>query len=371
MSDIAERVREAHAGARGLRVRGAGTWLDAGRPTRGESLSLADDRGIVEYVPGDLTLTARAGTPLADIVAATRRENQWLPLDPWGGDSGTLGATISTASAGPRSYSMGLPRDIVLGMEFVSGSGEVVRAGGRVVKNVAGFDLTRLLIGSWGTLGVITEVTVRLRARPEQTRTLVIRVSASALELNGLATSLRALPFTPLASELVNARLASHLGIGSQLSLLVCIGGNENSVRGQLDALRPFGDSRELADDVWQKLRTSEPSTASAWRWSQLPALFGDTWTATAQRARDLDGALMHGNPARGVVRVVAPRASGDAAKLASAATAFDGTVAVESLPPEAWPLVSARPAHDSVSRAIRGKFDPRGILNAGILGDA
>src|SRR5688572_27812167 len=173
MSTIAEQVGDAYESRRPLRIRGAGSWLDAGRPTRSaDTLSLAAHRGIVEYVPGDLTLTARAGTPLGDIVAATREHGQWLPLDPWGGDDGTLGATVSTGTAGPHALAMGMPRDVVLGMEFVTGTGAVIRSGGRVVKNVAGFDLTRLLVGSWGTLGVITEVTVRLRARPEETRSV-------------------------------------------------------------------------------------------------------------------------------------------------------------------------------------------------------
>jgi glycolate dehydrogenase FAD-binding subunit len=370
VSAIAERVREAYAAGTPLRIRGAGTWLGAGRPARGEeTLSLAEDRGIVEYVPGDLTLTARAGTPLADIVAATGAHGQWLPLDPWGGDAGTLGATISTATAGPHSYAMGLPRDVVLGVEFVSGTGAVIRAGGRVVKNVAGFDLTRLLVGSWGTLGVITEVTVRLRARPDRTQTLGISVSTEPLALNELALRLRALPFTLLASEVVSATLASHLGAGSASTLLCRIGGNEASLKGQTDLLRAIGKLQVFPEEMWQQLRTLESATSAAWRFSKLPTLFGETWRAAEHSTRELSGAFVHGNPARGVARVVA---RGEPAMLARAAGAFDGTIAIESLPRDAWPLVRSRggAAGDVVSRAIREKFDPRGILNAGILGE-
>lgn len=366
---IAERVRAAYAARRPIRLRGAGTWLAAGRPTRAdETLSLADDRGFVEYVPGDLTLTARAGTRLSEVASATRAHGQWLPLDPWGGDAGTLGATVSTAAAGPHAHAMGLPRDVVLGLEFVTGSGQVIRSGGRVVKNVAGFDLTRLLIGSWGTLGVITEVTVRLRALPEHTRTLAVATGTTPATLNELATRLRALPFTALAAELVNARLATHLGLGAESTLLVRIGGNEKSLAGQLDLLRAFGTTRDLDDGLWNRLRTAEPLAAAAWRWSQLPSLFGETWTAAENATRHLDGTFIHANPARGVVRVVA-RSERDAAELARAACGFDGTIAIESLPADAWPLVNAHMAHDPLSRAIRRKFDPAGILNAGILG--
>lgn len=368
MRPIAERIRDAHASGRPLRVKGAGTWLGAGRPTRAEAtLSLAEHQGIIEYVPGDLTLTARAGTPLAEIVAAVKANGQWLPLDPWGGDSGTLGATISTASAGPHAFATGLPRDVVLGLEFVSGTGEVIRAGGRVVKNVAGFDLARLVIGSWGTLGVITEVTVRLRARPSHMRTFALDLDISARALNEIATRLRALPFIPLASELVNAALASQIGAGTGATLLLRVGGNEKALHGQVDVLRAFGDLREIQPAVWQNLRGVEGESTAVWRWSQLPAMFGDTWTAAASATVALDHVLAHGNPARGIVRVLARGGGGGAAHLARAATDFGGTIMIERLPLEAWPSI-ALPASDALSQAIRRTFDPRGILNPGIM---
>jgi glycolate oxidase FAD binding subunit len=363
---IADQVREAHRTGKRLRIRGAGTWLEAGRRVDAvDTLSLADHRGITEYVPGDLTLTARAGTPLSEIVTATAAHGQWLPLDPWGGDAGTIGATISTGTAGPHAYAMGLPRDVVLGVEFVSGSGDVIRAGGRVVKNVAGFDLTRLLVGSWGTLGVITELTVRLRARPDQAQTLAIAVAMEPLALSELALRLRALPFMPLASELLNARLASHLGLGSQSLLLCRVGGNARSVTGQLDALRAFGQMRELPDDVWSKLRALDSGMSATWRWSHQPSRFGETWKAVAQATKDLE-TFAHGNPARGVVRVAA---RGEPTQLANAANAFDGTTVLENLPATVWPLIRSNKTADPVSRSIREKFNPRDVLNAGILG--
>src|SRR5262245_18951017 len=125
---IAERVREAHAASRRLRVEGARTWTRAGRPVAAdETVSLADHRGIIEYVPGDLTMTVKAGTTFAEISAATSREALWLPLEPWGGDNGTIGATVSTATAGPFAFAFGTPRDQVIGMEFVTGDGTTVR----------------------------------------------------------------------------------------------------------------------------------------------------------------------------------------------------------------------------------------------------
>ena len=374
---LTQRIREAHAARRALRVAGAGTWLDAGRPVRAAAtVSLAGDHGIVEYVPGDLTLTARAGTPLAAIDAATRANGQWLTLDPWGGDDGTLGATLSTSSAGPHAHAMGLPRDVVLGLEFVTGTGTVVRSGGRVVKNVAGFDLTRLLIGSWGTLGIITEATVRLRARPEHTRSVAIPVRSAPPALNELATTLRALPFSPLASEVVNPAFAERLGLGDAPLLLLRVGGNAKAVAAQLDALGPLGVSRDVDETIWPALRSAAASHSptghaptGSWRWSQPPAAFGDTWGAADRATRILGATLLHGSPARGVVRVVAPAApNATDAELARTASAFAGTVVIESLPETAWAHLPA-PAPDPVSRAIRGKFDPAGILNAGIMG--
>jgi glycolate oxidase FAD binding subunit len=367
LNAIVDRIREAHEERSPVRIQGAGTWLDAGRPTSAaDTMSLASHRGIVEYVPGDLTLTARAGTPLSDIVEATRQHGQWLPLDPWGGDSGTLGATISTGTAGPHAASMGLPRDVVLGLEFVTGTGTVIRSGGKVVKNVAGFDLTRLLVGSWGTLGVITEATVRLRARPERTMTIAIDVPADSAEMSSLLLALRKLPFTPLVTELVDAHLSGRFGVGSGNVLLCRIGGNPKALQGQLDLLARIGTCREFDDGVWDKVRVVDQGAPAVWRWSNPTTAFSELWSAAASPTLDLASVSVHGNPLRGVVRFIA---SGDPEPLARAASSFGGTVVIERLPAAAWAESPSVVAADSISRAIREKFDPRGILNPGILG--
>jgi glycolate oxidase FAD binding subunit len=365
---IAEQIHAAQAAGRKLRVAGAGRWAKAGRPvTSDDSLSMSEHRGIVEYVPGDLTMTVRAGTTFAEITAATSRENQWLPLDSWGGDDGTIGATVSTATTGPFTHAMGAPRDNVIGMEFVTGDGQVVRSGGRVVKNVAGFDLTRLLIGSWGTLGVITEVTLRLRSLPEVRETLVVSFGATRTGANALAAQLRALPFTPLATELISPQLAQQLGFDPATLLLVALGGNERALKAQRSVIRGFGDCVKVDEQVWGALRSADRVPEASWRWSQLPSQFGDTWTQADTAARGLGTFHLHGNPARGVVRVVT-FGEHEASPLVRAATSFRGTVHLEVLPVAAWPLVS--PAEKSaLSRGIRDKFDPARILNDGILG--
>lgn len=165
-SEIAAVVRDAAATHSALRIVGQGTWLDAGSPVVANArLSLVDDSAIVAYVPDDLTVTARAGTTLRELRDTLATHDQWIALDPEGGVDVTIGATVATCSFGPAAAFFGTPRDQVLGMTVVLGTGEIIHAGGRVVKNVAGFDLTRLMIGAWGTFGVITEITLRVRSR--------------------------------------------------------------------------------------------------------------------------------------------------------------------------------------------------------------
>jgi glycolate oxidase FAD binding subunit len=264
---------------------------------------------------------------------------------------------------------MGSPRDIVLGLEFVDGAGRIIRSGGRVVKNVAGFDITRLVVGSWGTLGVITEVTVRLRARPQHTRTVVVAAPAAEGELNQLAWRIRAWPFTPLAAEVINGRLAARLGLEDKASLLVRMGGNAKSVQGQVDIARGLGVLSDADESIWEHLRMADASARATWRWSQLPSQFGHTWAAAREGSRHLDQALLHGQPLRGLVRVIV---SGTDTDLARAATRFEGhgTTVIERLPPGSWSHVRVGTVDDQLSRGIRGRFDPDRVLNAGILGE-
>ncbi len=169
-AEISGFVRESAASGVRLRIVARGTWLEAGGAVLADArLSLADDSGIVSYVPDDLTITARAGTTLRELSDALAPHGQWLALDPHSDGDVSIGATVATCSYGPSAALFGTPRDQVLGLTAVLGTGDVIHAGGRVVKNVAGFDLTRLMTGAWGTLGVITEVTIRVRARAMRT----------------------------------------------------------------------------------------------------------------------------------------------------------------------------------------------------------
>lgn len=366
---VADTVRRAGESGASVRIAGAGTWLDAGRPVGASStLSLGALTGIVDYVPGDLTLTARAGTPLAEIARVTRAEGQWLSLEPWGGDRGTLGATIATASAGPVAHAFGLPRDVVLGVEVVTGRGTVVRGGGRVVKNVAGYDVTRLMTGAWGTLGVITEISVRLRAVPavDETVALLLRHGSAALER--LLGALRAAFIAPIALELVSEALALRLALGAQAVVLARLAGNEDAVVAQRAALGALGDMRLVEGDVWRRLRTWEPDGAPTARVSRAPAELDRTWRAALELGGG-DAALAHATVGRGVVRCVVGEPPPSPVHLASLRAA-GFTVIFERLPAASWPVLAAPGAADPLSRGLRRVFDPATVLNPGILGD-
>ncbi|HKO14699.1 MAG TPA: FAD-binding protein [Gemmatimonadaceae bacterium] len=370
--DVRERVREAAAQAMPLRIAGAGEWLDAGRPVRAHAmLSTRALAGVVKYVPGDLTLTVHAGTTLGEIAHATAAHGQWLTLDPYGGD-GTLGAAVATASYGPLAHAFGTPRDLVLGLELVSGEGSIVRAGGRVVKNVAGFDLTRLLTGSWGTLGVITEITVRLRALPEVQTSLAIPAGERAGDIDALRRALSAAGILPLAAQAVDAACAARLELPRRTTLLLRLGGNAAHVRAERDRVRALGRAAEVPTATWELLRTLEPPPwrAAVLRLSQLASDFADTWRAAGTLVERWADAYRHGDPGRGMVRCVLPLGDAvDEGALASIIAApFAGSCIVERMPPSLW---SARPgaADDRLSRGIRNAYDPGQLLNPGILG--
>lgn len=370
--EVCAAVREAMEERRPLRIAGCGHWLDAGRPVRASrQLSVGSLSGIVDYVPGDLTLTALAGTTLGEIARATAAESQWLALDPHGSPLGSLGATVATASYGPLAHGLGVPRDVVLGLQVVTGAGAVVRGGGRVVKNVAGFDLTRLFTGSWGTLGVITEATVRLRALPEVDESVGLPVHAGAEELQALLAALREAPMAPASLELLDGALAARLRVGEGTCLLARFVGNPDDVRAQRAALARFGALQTCAPSVWTALRECEPPRSAVLRLSAGPARLAAVWAAARALCASYRGALLHATVGRGVVRcIVPPNESGTASQLATAVGATRFAAIFERLPADGWRAV--RPAIEHrLGRGIKQRFDPMGIMNPGILGES
>jgi FAD/FMN-containing dehydrogenase len=332
---------------------------------------------VVSYVPGDLTLTVRGGTTLAEIERVTGKHDQWLPLDPFGSDEGTIGATIATASAGPLATGFGLPRDLLLGLEFVNGRGEIVRAGGKVVKNVAGFDLSRLLTGSWGTLGVITEVTVRLYSRPKVDRTFAVSLGRGQKSTTELLRAVASSPLAPFALEILNGAAALSLGFGDNPTLLVRFGGNAPVVDVQLKAFSQLARTEEVEQSTWPAFRKMDGDAASVIRISTLPTRF---LTVASSILADTEPRIMISiNPRRGIMRLVT-QDDGDRepASIVDPGISLDfpsdgegaGTsVIFEKLPAEVWPVVSPSVASDPLSRGIKKAYDPHNILNPGILG--
>src|SRR5436190_4132539 len=369
---VAAAVREARASKTALRIVGGRTWLDAGRPVREEStLPLAALRGVTQYGPGDFTLTARAGTSLGEISRIVAREGQWLTLQPHGSLDGTIGATIATASWGPLASAYGTPRDHLLGCEVVTGVGEIVRAGGRVVKNVAGFDLPRLMTGAWGTLGAITEVTLRLRARPEVDRTLAVTLEGlDDRACDDAGRWLRTTPYRPLAAELCSADMSAHIGLERRTLLLVRLGGNEALVRAAERAVAELGTVTIVDGAVWDRLRTAEPSGAAVIRLATLPAALGALFERATRRIAGIGGAS-HATIARGVVRCIVPAAHTreEIERLRGIMKDLHapGSRIAERLPDPLWDELPSA-VGDRLSRDVRRTFDPDRVLNPGIL---
>ena len=360
VAELSDAIRQAHTESEPLRIVARGTWLAAGQPVHASrSLDVSGLSGITEYVPGDLTLTANAGTSLAEIAEATAAHGQSLPLDPFGDPYGTLGATLATASAGPMAGSIGTPRDVTVGLAFVTGTGDVVHGGGRVVKNVAGFDLVRLSIGAWGTLGVIASATVRLRARPEVDETVALALPAERDAVGTLLSTIRAASVEPLAAELLSATCARRIGLPDQQVLLVRLAGNAVGVLHQRTTLSHLTGCDDVSPEVWSRLKRSDPADATIVRVSRRPSELARLWVT----AMSIPGVDAHASLGRGVVRVrmTDPPAALSGFESADRVIVETGAVAQALATPAPGELLSRR---------LRDAFDPRRILNRGILGD-
>lgn len=268
VDEIAALVRD---DGRGIRIAGAGTWLDAGHPVRASlQLSTAALSGVREYVPQDLTISVGAGTTLAELNTLTAAHNQWCPLLPWGDDQATVAAVIATATAGPFAAALGRPRDLVLGLECVDGQGRIIRAGGRVVKNVAGFDLTRLMTGAWGTLGVITELHLRLRARPAVDESFTL----SGAPADAVREFLRG-PLAPMGALQIPGSEGTRTPASErndESTWLLRLGGNAAFVNASRSALTALGSLTPEDPDVWIRVRREHapPERATKWPWTPL-----------------------------------------------------------------------------------------------------
>ena len=217
VSELAERVRKAAADKRPLRIRGSGSKDFYAHKLEGDLLETSAYRGIVDYERSELVITARAGTPLAEIEEALAQGGQMLACEPpYFGPGATIGGCVAAGFSGPRRAYSGSVRDFVLGVRALDSRGQDLRFGGQVMKNVAGFDLSRLMTGSFGTLGVLLEVSLKVLPRPEQDISLRFEMDeARAIEtMNRWAAQPLPISATCYAGSALSVRLSgSKLGV--------------------------------------------------------------------------------------------------------------------------------------------------------------
>ncbi len=243
-NDSADQLREqvrvaAHSGVP-LQISGGGSKSFYGRATVGTPLSTIAHRGIVTYDPGELVITARAGTPLTQIEAALAEKNQMLAFEPpYLGESATLGGAIATGLSGPRRPYVGAARDFVLGVKLINGQAEILSFGGQVMKNVAGYDVARLMVGALGTLGVLLEISLKVLPRPATELTLVQhRTPNEAIEVMNIWAR-RPLPLSACCYD------------GDGLYVRLC--GADSAVRAAHDKIG--GEILTNAQNFWHALR--------------------------------------------------------------------------------------------------------------------
>ena len=221
-------VQAVYANGTALTIQGGNSKNWYGNPTQGATLSLAEHSGILNYEPSELVITARAGTRLTELETALAAEHQCLAFEPpHFGATATLGGTIACNFSGSARPYLGAARDFVLGCKLINGRGEILQFGGQVMKNVAGYDVSRLMAGALGTLGVLLEVSLRVLPKPETELTLVKELSTSAAIQQANAYARLALPMTGFAQLAGRAylRFAGAAGAGQQARAM--IGGEE------------------------------------------------------------------------------------------------------------------------------------------------
>ena len=361
------------------------------------ALSLKQLNNVWHYEPADLTATVEAGMKLGDLQALLGRNGLWLPLDPPGGERASLGGTLAANASGSLRLLYGTPRDMIVGMTIATTDGKIIKAGGRVVKNVAGYDLTKLLIGSHGSLGVIVEAHLKLFPLPAGRATFVFELSTldAARDLrNRIVNS----PLTPMRMVLLNAEAGTNLAADSAfpafdapLTLWVEAGGSNQALARYA---RTLG---ELGSAAGSEARTLEQGSAEhAWTCitdfhSWLPGHFCDAvilraLLPIAATEEFVDHARQEAEKTKSRLAVFAQTGVGEARlcfpqppevsavvstieNLRAAAKKLGGALVIERCPPEIKKRVDVWGATGNdfeIMRKVKQAWDPKGILSPG-----
>jgi glycolate oxidase FAD binding subunit len=374
-------VADAAARRTPLAIAGGGTKAGIGRPAQTEAtLSSAALAGVTLYEPAELVIAARAGTPLAEVVRMLAERDQQLAFEPADyrtllGSAGepTIGAVAAANLSGPRRIMAGAARDSLIGVRVVNGRGEAVKSGGRVMKNVTGLDLVKLMAGSWGTLGFLTEVTFKVLPRPERAATLVLSGLDDARGIEALCVAVGS-PYEVTGA----AHLPAGLD-GAGARALIRIEGFSFSVDHRLGELKRllkrYGAAEivegETAESLWHSVRDAtllaEPRDNAVWRISTAPTKGP---ALAAQVAREAEARWFY-DWSGGLVWL-ATHAAGDAgaAPIRAAVRAHGGHATLIRAPAEVRAAVDVfEPLPEPlmrITRDIKTAFDPAGVLNPG-----
>ena len=349
LDNLIERIRAAHAEGSPLIIQGGGSKTFYGNADEGEVLSTRALAGVVDYQAKELVLTARAGTPLAEIEALLAEQNQMLAFEPphFGGPA-TLGGCIAAGLSGPRRPYAGAARDFVLGVRMIDGTGQPLRFGGQVIKNVAGYDVSRLMVGALGTLGLITEVSLKVLPKPATETTLQFELdeAAAILKMNQWA-----------GQPLPLSATSWHAGL-----LTVRLSGAASAVHAAQAKLG--GEALNDAAAFWQRLRDQatpffdpRPPTSNQglWRLAVKP-------TAPPLNLGDAQW-IEWGGAVRWLISDQPAAALREAAKAAGGhATLFRGDAPADGV------FTPLAPALATLHRNLKQRFDPHGIFNHGRL---
>lgn len=363
-SELADLIRDADGP---LCISGGGT---RGLAVPGRAVSVAGLNGVQLYEPGALTLVVGAGTPVAEVEALLAGEGQRLAFEPWDargvlGSEGTptMGALFAANISGPRRIQAGAARDFLLGVRFVDGAGQVVKNGGRVMKNVTGYDLVKLMAGAHGTLGVLSEVSLKVLPQPETEATVFVEGVDAGIGISALSAALGS-PFDVTGAAYDPDRRAA----------MVRVEGFETSVayRGArlAEMLGTYGPVRvgPATGDLWAGIRdvaAFQGRTGDVWRISVKPSQAAAAAAALGGEAGDVAVQFDWGG---GLIWALAPGGTDLRARLSVPGHAT--LVRADAATRAALGVFSPQPAPlEKIAAGLRARFDPRGILNPGLMG--